>query len=114
MVCVLLYESKLVLDMCFLCNQSLQQCSFQDLSYERVAEQVLTTRGKRGQKHYTVFICHLQESVKEAYTPQLNHEHSVWQWMSISDLRARKDLHPVVHMVLHDHWDKVQNILPGS
>ena len=72
--------------------------------------QVLTKRGKRLQKHYTVFLCALQGS-KEAYVPQLNEEHSEWRWFPIEELRARTDVHPVVHRLLHAHWESVQPML---
>lgn len=69
--------------------------------------QVLTRRGKRLQKHYTVFVCKLKGE-RDAYQPKLNAEHSQWKWLAVDNLRARTDVHPVVHMVLHDHWDVVQ------
>ena len=71
---------------------------------------MLTKRGKRLQKHYTVFLCALQGS-KEAFVPQLNEEHSEWRWFQIEELRARTDVHPVVHRLLHAHWESVQPML---
>ena len=68
--------------------------------------QILTRRGKRLQKHYTVFVCKLDPAEKDAYQPQLNEEHSQWKWITAAELRARTDVHPVVHKVLHEHWDQ--------
>ena len=75
--------------------------------------QVLTKRGKRLQKHYTVFVCELRES-KEAYEPKLNSEHSEWKWFPVDELRARNDLHPVVDLALHQHWEEVSALINAS
>lgn len=45
-------------------------------------------RGKRGQKHYTVFLADVDEAVKAAYVPRLNKEHSSWRWFNVADLRS--------------------------
>ena len=76
--------------------------------------QVLTKRGKRLQKHYTVFICKLDPAEKESYQPQLNEEHSQWKWIHVDELRSRTDVHPVVHLVLHDHWEQSRPMIEGS
>eukprot|EP00892_Ulva_mutabilis_P011531 jgi/Ulvmu1/8750/UM048_0004.1 len=76
-----------------------------------VRGQVLTKRGKRDQKHYTVFVCAVTRAVHDAYVPKLNPEHSKWRWFAAAELRARDDLHPVVHSVLHTHWPEVEPLL---
>jgi hypothetical protein len=75
--------------------------------------QVLTKRGKRLQKHYTVFVCKLLGD-RAAYTPTLNEEHSQWTWMPFATLRARTDVHPVVHSLLHQYWDVVRHMVEAA
>jgi hypothetical protein len=72
--------------------------------------QVLTRRGKRLQKYYTVFVCKIIGD-RDAYIPTLNKEHSQWKWIPIESLRSSLDVHPVVHCVLHDHWLDVKPLL---
>ena len=52
-------------------------------------------RGKKQQKHYTVFVCKLQE----AFQPALNSEHSGSRWVDASHVASLGDLHPVVKLV---------------
>lgn len=68
--------------------------------------QVLTKRGKSLQKHYTVYLCELTPEARAAYEPRLNEEHSKWSWISVDELRRRLDVHPVVHSLLHAHWEE--------
>ena len=37
-------------------------------------------RGKKGGKHYTVFVCELTAASAGAFRPRLNKEHSAWRW----------------------------------
>ena len=76
--------------------------------------QVLTKRGKRLQKHYTVFVCAVPLAARDAYKPTLNAEHSQWRWTAAADLRGRDDLHPVVYRTLHDHWPTVEPLISAS
>lgn len=47
-------------------------------------------RGKRGQKHYTVFVMRLSDQVRSLYRPSLDpHEHSEWRWFRLSDIQLR-------------------------
>ena len=59
-------------------------------------------RGKRKQKHYTVFVAALSPEDKAAFQPQLNHEHSEARWFRVSELLGEDApaLHPVVTQLL--------------
>ena len=68
-----------------------------------VARQCLTQRGKRNEKHYTVFICLVEPGVRAAWTPTLNEEHRESRWFSVESVRLSAHgmsggppLHPVV------------------
>lgn len=76
--------------------------------------QVLTKRGKREQKHYTVFVCRITSNARDSWTPVLNEEHSEWKWFPASELRVRRDMHPVTEKVLCQHWDTVQAWVEGD
>ena len=49
-------------------------------------------RGKRNQKHYTVFYADVPPDTRSSYTPRLNREHSAWRWFDVRELRARAGL----------------------
>lgn len=72
---------------------------------------VLTVRGKRNQKHYTVFMCEISSEAKAAYIPQLNYEHSTWKWFPMHELKLRQDLHPVVASLLRENWPETSSWL---
>ncbi|KAL6767139.1 hypothetical protein ACKKBG_A38745 [Auxenochlorella protothecoides x Auxenochlorella symbiontica] len=62
-----------------------------------ISGEIKTVRGKRGQKHFTVFIATLLPEDRQAWTPVLNHEHSEFQWYPVPGLCAGTlPLHPVV------------------
>ncbi|KAL6768337.1 hypothetical protein F751_6547 [Auxenochlorella protothecoides] len=62
-----------------------------------ISGEIKTARGKRGQKHFTVFIATLLPEDRQAWTPVLNHEHSEFQWYPVPGLCAGTlPLHPVV------------------
>lgn len=48
-----------------------------------VQHEVLTRRGKHGQKHYTVFIA----TTPARWQPTLNHEHTEFRWMPLPFVR---------------------------
>lgn len=73
--------------------------------------QVLTKRGKKLQKHYTVYLCEVTPEARAAYEPRLNEEHSKWAWYSTKELRQRTDVHPVVHALMHAHWTETSTAL---
>jgi hypothetical protein len=75
------------------------------------AMQVLTKRGKHLQKHYTVFICTVKPDVRDVWEPVLNEEHSEFQWIEATTLRAQSNMHPVTELVLKDHWEDVKNLI---
>ena len=66
-----------------------------------VRAELLTVRGKRGQKHYTVFVAAVPPAARAAFTPALNEEHSAWRWAPLAEAVGRGDLHPVVDRVLN-------------
>lgn len=62
-----------------------------------VSGETRTVRGKRGQKHFTVFVAAVLPEVRRSWTPVLNHEHSESQWFPVSGLcTGTLPLHPVV------------------
>mmetsp|Transcript_7840 Transcript_7840/g.14877 ORF Transcript_7840/g.14877 Transcript_7840/m.14877 type:complete len:150 (+) Transcript_7840:146-595(+) len=61
----------------------------------RVSREQKVVRGKRNEKHYTVFVCSVDPSVRNEYVPKLNHEHSDWKWVHTKHLKTL-ELHPVV------------------
>lgn len=63
------------------------------------AGQIHTIRGKKDDKHYTVFLCAVTDEVKKAFVPALNYEHSAWRWFSLEEAFMRLDLHPVVERI---------------
>lgn len=67
-----------------------------------VGPPLLTRRGKRGQKHYTVLVASITPEVKASWAPRLNYEHTAWEWVPLGTLGARPDLHPVVRLLLQE------------
>jgi len=56
--------------------------------------QCLVKRGKRHQKHYTVFLVAVDGDARDSWTPQLNEEHTEYAWMPLETAASRIDLHP--------------------
>ncbi|KAF6264961.1 NUDIX hydrolase domain-like protein [Scenedesmus sp. NREL 46B-D3] len=80
--------------------------------------QILTKRGKRNQKHYTVFLADVAPSTAQQYAPRLNAEHSEWRWVPWNDVTAANSgaadgltLHPVVCRLAQQHAAEVQGVL---
>lgn len=46
--------------------------------------------------------------VRASWQPQLNEEHTAFEWIPLSILHLRKDLHPVVKLVLLEEPHKSQ------
>ncbi|KAK9908333.1 hypothetical protein WJX75_006239 [Coccomyxa subellipsoidea] len=67
-----------------------------------VSGQILTLRGKKKQKAYTVFICDITPAAKAAFKPKLNDEHQEARWWPLAALPAKGQLHPVVATLLED------------
>ena len=44
-------------------------------------------RGKRLQKHYTVFLASVSDTDRDSYVPRLNHEHRAWRWFSLQQMQ---------------------------
>lgn len=61
---------------------------------------ILTQRGKRQQKHYSVYVVPLSRAQKEAFRPCLNREHSHWCWFDVEEARKLTNLHPVTELIL--------------
>jgi 8-oxo-dGTP pyrophosphatase MutT (NUDIX family) len=77
-----------------------------------VAAQLLTRRGKRLQKHYTVFIAHVDPAVRQTWVPQLNEEHSDWRWVPWGEVLAGNlPLHPVTALLAQQHAAEVASVL---
>jgi hypothetical protein len=79
---------------------------------------LLCRRGKRNQKHYTVFVADVHISTAELYIPRLNAEHSEWCWVPWDQVVAEGsgaanglELHPVVRKLAQQHALEVQNVL---
>jgi hypothetical protein len=53
-------------------------------------------RGKKKQKHYTVFICEITAEDKATFKPKLNNEHREYRWWPMHALPVPTQLHPVV------------------
>jgi 8-oxo-dGTP pyrophosphatase MutT (NUDIX family) len=68
----------------------------------------LTRRGKRLQKHYSVFIAEIAPETRDTWQPVLNEEHSAWEWVPLDTLHTRQDLHPVVKLLLLEEPNKSQ------
>lgn len=60
---------------------------------------ILTRRGDRLQKHYTVFVAGVAPEARAAWQPRLNEEHSAWRWVPVGQL-GPLELHPVVKRLL--------------
>lgn len=73
-----------------------------------VLHSFLTRRGKRLQKHYTVFLAEVTPDTKSAWQPQLNDEHAAWEWVPLETIHLRQDLHPVVKLMLLEEPNKSQ------
>jgi hypothetical protein len=64
------------------------------------------SRGRRGQKHYTVFIAKVTEAVHNSYAPVLNAEHTEWRWVPLRNTGSpplgapQLPLHPVMQLLL--------------
>jgi 8-oxo-dGTP pyrophosphatase MutT (NUDIX family) len=69
---------------------------------------VLTKRGKRLQKHYTVFLATLDPADRATWAPALNEEHSDFTWLPVRQAALRPDLHPVVSRVLREEPGREQ------
>ena len=71
----------------------------------QLVRECLTMRGKRGEKHYTVFLCRVEPAVRAAWTPVLNEEHREHKWFSVDSVTKAvygssegppAPLHPVI------------------
>ncbi len=58
-------------------------------------------RGKKGNKHYTVFVAAIDEQARATWSPELNEEHHEARWFSASEAAALPNLHPVVDQLFH-------------
>ena len=79
---------------------------------------VLTQRGKRGQKHFTVFVVSVAADVRAGFEPRLNAEHTEWRWFpfeALDELHAHGKLHPVIALALHPpHRAAVEAAVRGA
>jgi hypothetical protein len=70
-------------------------------------------RGKRLQKHYSVFVAPVSAAARAAFLPALNAEHREARWIALAELRGMpaESLHPVVRLVLAEHARGLQDAL---
>ena len=75
-----------------------------------VGEAYWTCRGKRSQKHYTVFVSWLSNESRANFTPHLNEEHREWRWIPAAEValaacasQRELPLHPVVCRLFQMH-----------
>lgn len=61
-----------------------------------LAGECLTTRGKRLEKHYTVFVCEVEHAVRASWTPALNAEHVEFRWFFLRWLTLPTPVWPPV------------------
>jgi len=82
-----------------------------------LARECLTTRGKRLEKHYTVFFCEVEHAVRAAWTPALNEEHVDFRWFAVAVVADSANgvlrgppapLHPVVAALVLQHPGALQ------
>jgi 8-oxo-dGTP pyrophosphatase MutT (NUDIX family) len=73
-----------------------------------VLDSFLTRRGKRQQKHYTVYLAELSPETKAAWKPELNEEHTAFYWVPLDTLHLKEDLHPVVKLLLLEEPTRAQ------
>ncbi|KAF8070866.1 NUDT15 [Scenedesmus sp. PABB004] len=77
-----------------------------------VRAQVVTKRGKRAQKHFTVFLADVNSQVAASFIPKLNAEHSAWEWVPWARVLAGElALHPVVALLVSEHAAAVNSVL---
>lgn len=78
-----------------------------------VKGEIRTVRGKRGQKHYTVFVAEVSPAVRAAWSPALNREHSSFRWWPLGGARNAA-LHPVVERLFDpgQYLSQLQSIVP--
>jgi len=70
-----------------------------------------TYRGKRFQKHFTVFVASVTESDRQEYVPTLNKEHTDYRWFPYDTLGEQPELHPVLHRLMTDSGTKLKEAL---
>lgn len=59
-----------------------------------------------------MFLAEVHPSLQQQYTPQLNEEHSDWQWVPWSQVvEGSLELHPVVKRLADKHDSEVANVL---
>jgi len=72
---------------------------------------VLTRRGKREEKEYTVYVVEMEAGVASGWVPSLNEEHTAWRWVGLRGLLegagasggVKGKLHPVVKIVVREY-----------
>lgn len=74
---------------------------------------VLTRRGKREKKEYTVYVVEMEAGVASGWVPGLNEEHTAWRWVGLRGLLEGEEkgagrgvegkLHPVVKIVVREY-----------
>ena len=106
-------------------DASLQACAVREALEElgtlpplHLVREFLTKRGKRLEKHYTVFVCEVEPALRAAWTPALNEEHVESRWFSVAAVADSAEigvsrgppapLHPVVAALVLQHPGALQ------
>ena len=55
-----------------------------------------------------MFLAAVTPEVRASWQPQLNEEHTAFEWFPLETIHLRKDLHPVVKLVLLEEPHKSQ------
>jgi len=73
-----------------------------------IKSEVVTTRGKKGDKIFTVFLVQISPQDKQTFRPKLNKEHVEYKWFSLPELQDVQNPHPIVKTLLQDHRPEVE------
>lgn len=71
---------------------------------------LLWCRRSNGKKVFKLFLGTLATELRYNFTPKLSVESLDWGWFPLDTLHKRKDLHPVVKILVNDHAKEVKKI----
>jgi hypothetical protein len=74
-------------------------------------------RGKKQQKHFTIFVADMNSEAAQHFVPKLSTESRDWKWVPWADVLAAAagssntalDLHPVVAVLASQHVNEVRS-----
>ena len=68
--------------------------------------------GKKGSKHFTIFVGWVSDETRVAFKPQLSHESLAADWVDVHEIAKAKDVHPRLEMLFEGHYkQEVEGIL---